>query len=257
MAKKIFGLANVEIGALGAGGTMGTSLSAVGETVSGTAVMTTEDNTVTDFKIEESDSPIESIVSEAGKITFAWSTYKINAATLEKLLGGTNTPYIAVGGILTTGAITAGTSYTTGTYTDVPLTGGAGTGAKATIVVSGGGVTAVTITSRGSGYAAANSLSALAANIGGTGSGFAVVVSTVQSTAQAEAWEAPDIFPDVEQSLKITDKKGNITYIPRAKISTKLNTSYTKDKLGQLDMVATVLQPEDAATKRLKFVFVQ
>jgi hypothetical protein len=83
------------------------------------------------------------------------------------------------GAINTLGAITAGTLYTTGTYTNVPLTGGTGNGAQATIVVSGGGVTSVTITQRGTGYTVADSLSAAAANIGGTGSGFAVPVAAI------------------------------------------------------------------------------
>lgn len=77
------------------------------------------------------------------------------------------------------GAITAGTLYTNGTYTNVPLTGGTGSGAQATIVVSGGGVTAVTLTKQGTGYTAADSLSAAAANIGGTGSGFAIPVTSI------------------------------------------------------------------------------
>jgi hypothetical protein len=77
------------------------------------------------------------------------------------------------------GAITAGTLYTNGTYTNVPLTGGTGSGAVATIVVSGGGVTAVTLTNRGTGYVSGDSLSASAASIGGTGSGFAFVLSSI------------------------------------------------------------------------------
>lgn len=83
------------------------------------------------------------------------------------------------GQIATLGAITAGTLYTNGTYLNVPLTGGTGSGATANITVSGGGVTAVTLVSRGQGYTAADSLSAAAANIGGTGSGFSIPVSTI------------------------------------------------------------------------------
>lgn len=83
------------------------------------------------------------------------------------------------GQIATLGAITAGTLYTNGQYNNVPLTGGTGSGATANITVAGGGVTVVTIVSRGQGYTAADSLSAAAANIGGTGSGFAVPVGTI------------------------------------------------------------------------------
>jgi hypothetical protein len=93
-------------------------------------------------------------------------------------------PVLPLGGILTTGALTAGSGYTNnGTYTNVTLTGGAGTGAKATIVVAGNAVTSVTITTPGTGYVAGNSLSASAANIGTSGSGFAIVVNTVDPTA--------------------------------------------------------------------------
>lgn len=83
------------------------------------------------------------------------------------------------GAIKVRGAITAGTLYTAGTYTNVPLTGGTGSGALATITVAAGGVTVVTITNNGQGYTAADSLSAAAANIGGTGSGFAVVITSI------------------------------------------------------------------------------
>ena len=84
------------------------------------------------------------------------------------------------GRILTLGTITPGSGYTgAGTYTNVALTGGAGTGARATIVVAGGVVTTVTITSRGRGYVAGNTLSATNANIGGAGSGFSIPVATI------------------------------------------------------------------------------
>lgn len=82
--------------------------------------------------------------------------------------------------IVALGAITGGSAYTNGTYTNVPLTGGTGTGAVATsITVSVGAVTAVTIASNGTGtgYAYGDVLSAAAADIGGTGSGFSIPVA--------------------------------------------------------------------------------
>jgi hypothetical protein len=85
------------------------------------------------------------------------------------------------GNIATLGAITGGSAYVNGTYTDVPLTGGAGTNATADITVAGGAVTAVVIKSGGAGYVVGNSLSAAAANIGGAGTGFAVPVATIQA----------------------------------------------------------------------------
>jgi len=94
----------------------------------------------------------------------------------------------AEGGILTTGTLTAGSGYTgAGTYTAVPLTGGTGSGAQATIVVAGGVVTTVTITKRGKDYTAADSLSASNTNLGGAGSGFAIVVGTVLDIVEPRA----------------------------------------------------------------------
>ena len=84
--------------------------------------------------------------------------------------------------VATLGAITGGSAYTAGTYFDVPLTGGSGSGALATITVAGGAVTAVTITNGGLQYGVANALSAAATNIGGTGSGFSVSVASVTNS---------------------------------------------------------------------------
>jgi len=85
--------------------------------------------------------------------------------------------------VATLGAITGGSAYTAGTYFDVPLTGGTGSGALATITVSGGAVTAVTITNGGLQYTAGGSLTAAATDIGGTGSGFSVVIGTVTNSS--------------------------------------------------------------------------
>jgi len=84
--------------------------------------------------------------------------------------------------VATFGAITGGSAYTNGTYLNVPLTGGAGSGAVADIVVSGGAVTAVTLTQGGTGYVVGNTLSAAASTIGGTGSSFSIPVATVTNS---------------------------------------------------------------------------
>jgi hypothetical protein len=86
--------------------------------------------------------------------------------------------------IVALGAITAGSAYTNGTYTNVPLTGGTGTGAVASsVTVSVGAVTSVTLstTSPGTGYAYGDVLSASAANLGGTGSGFSIPVALLST----------------------------------------------------------------------------
>lgn len=81
--------------------------------------------------------------------------------------------------ILTLNTLVGGSTYTNGTYTNVTLTGGSGAGAKATIVVSGATVTSVTLTKPGNGYTVGNTLSATAASIGGSGTGFSIKVATI------------------------------------------------------------------------------
>jgi hypothetical protein len=253
MPKHVFGLKKVRMGALGAGGTMGADLRAVGETVSSTALLTTEDNQLTDFTIEESDSPVESVVTQQGKISYAWSSYDVSASQLYKFFGGIYTPYKS---IATTSTLVAGSGYTNGTYYDVPLTGGSGSGARATIVVAGGVVTTVTIVDGGEAYTVGNVLSASNTDMGGTGTGFSVNVATLSNSGLTQTtWEAPDQFPDLEQSLSLLDKKGNLIEIPRAKITGKFGLSFAKDKLGQVDLVATVLQPTGASVKRVKITY--
>ncbi len=89
--------------------------------------------------------------------------------------------YVLAGGISAKTITTPGTAYTNGTYTNVPLNAiiGNGTGALATIVVSGNAVTSVTITSAGLGYVIGNTLNANPANIGGTGSGFVLTITNI------------------------------------------------------------------------------
>lgn len=85
---------------------------------------------------------------------------------------GTTGTGIANGKVNGEGGSSGGSGYTNGTYTNVPLTGGSGTGILATVTVSGGAVTAVDLVFSGTGYTVGDLLSASAANIGGTGSGF-------------------------------------------------------------------------------------
>lgn len=103
--------------------------------------------------------------------------------------------------IATFGAITGGSLYTNGTYTDVPLTGGTGTGATANITVAGAAVTVVTLVLPGYGYTVADALSALAANIGGTGSGFEIPVATLGTLAEVSVDEIFTIFQDATPVL--------------------------------------------------------
>jgi hypothetical protein len=76
---------------------------------------------------------------------------------------------------------TGGSSYTNGVYPNVPLTGGQGSGATATITVAGNTVTTVTINNGGQFYAVNDSLTTNSSYIGGTGSGFSVTVRLIDN----------------------------------------------------------------------------
>jgi len=84
---------------------------------------------------------------------------------------------------LSASGASGGTLYNTGVYSNVPLTGGNGSGATANIVVVGGSVTSVTLTNPGNFYAVGDTLSASSSNIGGSGTGFAIKVATVNNPA--------------------------------------------------------------------------
>jgi len=88
-------------------------------------------------------------------------------------------PESIVQGSVKTVSFVGGSGYTNGTYYNVSLSGGQGSGAKATITVSGNVVTSVTITEGGSGYAINNSLTAAVSDIGGTGGGFVITVTDI------------------------------------------------------------------------------
>jgi len=97
-------------------------------------------------------------------------------------------PISIIQGVLTTlGTITGGSGYINGTYFDVPLTGGSGSSAVATVTVSGNAVSAVTVTSGGQYYVVGDTLSAAATSIGGSGTGFSAPVATINN-ATGTTW---------------------------------------------------------------------
>ena len=138
-----------------------------------------------DWEVQDVETVTSGTYSLVNGSEFLYSDTYDPLIALNQIVTGTDIPadtsVVAVtsSGIKTLGAITGGTLYTNGSYVNVPLTGGSGMSATADITVSGGAVTAVTIKSVGAGYAVGNTLSAAAASIGGTGSGFAVPVTAI------------------------------------------------------------------------------
>jgi hypothetical protein len=97
-------------------------------------------------------------------------------------------PIVVSGAITKQGSYAGGTGYVNaGTYTNVALTGGTGSNARATIVVAGGSVTGVTITNPGSGYKVGDSLSAAASTIGTNGTGFTLGIAEVDGSSSGYA----------------------------------------------------------------------
>jgi hypothetical protein len=115
-------------------------------------------------------------------------TYNTQVA-INQVVSGSNIPAsttvvaITSSNIKTLGAITGGSGYTNGVYTDVPLTGGNGANAEATIAVVGGAVATVTVTARGAGYQVGDVLSASNTYLGGAGAGFSVPVTALYAQA--------------------------------------------------------------------------
>ena len=250
MAKKSIGLKSIFMGSVAADGGMGTALSDVPATVSDTASITTEEGSKTDFKIEQSDAPFYFIESDPGKQVVAWSFYDVSLDTIARFFGGTVGS--TANAIATLGTLVGGSLYTNGTYYNVPLTGGTGSGARATIVVSGGAVTAVTITYPGTGYTVADSLTAAATDIGGTGSGFTQAVLTVGTGVKA--WDMPATLPAVERSVQIITKDLWTINIPRLSITAKLQWNLQKTKLAQVDVSGAILDPEKAGVAKAQFI---
>ena len=97
-------------------------------------------------------------------------------------IGSGPTAITPLGGILGVTIVNPGSGYSNGTYTNVPLVTTLGTGALATVVVSSNFVTSITITNAGQAtYAYSASFTFSSASIGGTGSGFSGVISSVTS----------------------------------------------------------------------------
>lgn len=104
---------------------------------------------------------------------------------LGAVIAGLNINVTVVAGEITSlNSLVGGAYDNDGVYTGVALTGGTGTGATADITVSGGTVTSVVLVNPGSGYTAADSLSAATADLGGTGvGGFSIVAATVSANS--------------------------------------------------------------------------
>jgi flagellar hook-basal body protein len=100
-----------------------------------------------------------------------------NVITATSITANQNVDNLAItvagsgGGVASTVQIIEGTS------------GGAGTGAKASVVISNGAITQVTLTDGGTGYLKTDTFGISANSVGGTGSGFRIAIGDVNALA--------------------------------------------------------------------------
>jgi len=101
---------------------------------------------------------------------------------------------IVQGAVSGSGTITGGSLYTNGTYNNVALSGGSGSGVYADIVVSGQTVTSVTIKNGGSFYVIGDQLTCPSSSIGGSGSGFSCTITSIDNV-QGTSWLGDNYDP--------------------------------------------------------------
>ena len=140
------------------------------------------------------------------------------------ILSGTGNTWYVSGGpqaVLPVGMLATST-YTNGTYTNVSLVGGTGTGAEATVVISGGNVTSVTITTPGSGYSVGDVLTIPGQPIN-SGS---VAVTVLTLSSSVAAWVAEIFYNSVtDPALSNQVQSGSLWYNPTTEILNVRNIS--------------------------------
>jgi hypothetical protein len=151
---------------------------------------------------------------------------------------------IAVLGSTPATGFSGGTLYTNGVYSNVPLSGGNGSGATANIVIVGGSVLTVTLTNPGSFYAQGDVLSASSTYIGGTGSGFTVQITNINNPT-GTSWLGDNYNPVLlygalrEAILFMKGEQDMVSYYEKM----------FQEALGQLKRLGDGLERNDAYRK--------
>lgn len=180
----------------------------------GSAIITTHDFSVRGDSVTPPRICIQ--VSVAAAASSAWHVFDrtncANEFTLTALynFGSEDNTYqdsfftnihTSNGPIFTFGTIVPGSGYTNGTYTNVALTGGSGTGALANITVAGGLVTSVSKAFEGFEYVTGDVLTAAVPG----GSGFSVPITATKTYAVivdgSNHWRASSKFTSIMQPV--------------------------------------------------------
>lgn len=171
---------------------------------------------------------------------------------------------------LNNASLSGGSGYADGNYANIPLTGGTGIGCSADMLVAGGVVTLVALRAGGVRYTVGNILSVDPANLGGSGSGFAIAVSAVtgdgiaryevalstdvSSTIPSEIIGATTPQASAEGGFAVTFNFTNPGFRPKADtfyiISGNQNTAYNTrvPAIASTDTSVTVVYPTNPGT---------
>ncbi len=150
-------------------------------------------------------------------------------------------PTSIVQGAISAGTITAGSGYINNLYSNVPITGGSGSGATANITVSGNVVTNVRFNNLGNFYVVGDVVSASTAYLGGTGSGFQFTITAVDNTL-GTSWLGDNYDPCLlygslrEAVLFQKGEQDMVTYYEKQ----------FQDAMAQLNRLGTGLERGDA-----------
>ena len=150
----------------------------------------------------------------------------------------TTIDYSGIGRLLT---VNVGWDYTDGSYTNIPLTGGSGSGAKANITVAGSYVTEIQITTGGTGYKRQDILGVADDSLVRSGASIStqrlkvfvdhVGISgqaTQVNVADASRFADNDLVKIDDEIVKISSISGNVITIARAQESTTAVDHYDK-----------------------------
>jgi hypothetical protein len=132
------------------------------------------------------------LITNSGSGYANGDTLALNTVGITGLSGGTGATVGNVNG--------GGSGHIAGTYINVPLTGGSGTGAKATVVVgSDGKISSITTTDVGNGaYVPGDVLTLANTNIGGAGTGVLISNLSTGTPALAVASGGTTTYTNVE-----------------------------------------------------------
>lgn len=88
LTKYAYGIASVKYGTPTGTATMPGSLTQWAQTVQGSLTLSEEESTLKEFYVEETTTPVVSLVTEAGAMTITWRAYDLTPALIVIMKGG-------------------------------------------------------------------------------------------------------------------------------------------------------------------------